>query len=436
MRARSILGAVLLLGLTAAAAPESRLEKYFRLRQEAGAAAQTPDLTRAEALLEEALQLYPTSPGSLIRLARVEAAAGKPAEAVAHLEAYAGLGLTWNIAGDPVLAPLADREDFATVAARLEANAAPVGKLIVEKTLPDSGEIYEGLAWSRDGWLVSSVTRKTILRVTARGEVLPFLRGDAATGAIFGLATDEPRGLLWAVEASGPEIPGSGGEARSALLKIDLSSGALLARYPLPADDKTRQLGDVALGADGAVYVSDALGAGLYRLPKGGTALELLFQTNEMRSPQGMVACGPDTLLIADYSTGLHRLDLKQMTLTPVGGLKAALAGTDGLFAVSFDFHTRNASPLPLAVVATQNGVSPQRVMLLRMRPDCREIEDLTVLAANQDAIEDMTLGAASPGGAAFIGQGGWSGFGADGKPVAGHAARDAAILTAPLPGH
>lgn len=434
MRAGTILGALLLLGLTAAAAPESRLEQYLRLRKEAGVAAQASDLPLVESALEQALRLYPTNPGALIRLARVEMAQDKPAEAIAHLQAYADLGLSWDVAGDPALAALATRPDFAAAAARLQANAAPVGDLTVEAALPGGGDIYEGLAWSQGGWLVSNVSAKTIVRVNAKGEVSPFLHSDEPTGGIFGMVVDEQRGLLWAVEAAGPDIPGSGGEARSALLKIDLAGGDLLARYPLPSDGVTRQLGDVELGADGGVYVSDALGAGIYRLASGGSALELLFQTNEMRSPQGMVACGPDALLIADYSTGLHRLDLKQLTLTPVGGLRAAMAGTDGLFAVSHDFRTRNAKPQPRAVVATQNGVSPQRVVMLRISPDCRQIDALSVLAANQDELQDMTLGAASPAGAAFIGRGGWAGYGADGKPTPGYSASPASILTAPLP--
>ena len=417
----------------AAGAPESRLEQYFRLRKEAGAAAQANDLAKAETLLEEALALYPHSPGSLVRLARVEVAAGKPAEAVAHMDAYAKLGLIWDIAGDKALLSLAARRDFAPVAARLAANAAPKGTPSVAASLPKAGPIYEGLARQGDGWLVSSVTEHMIYRVDAKGAVTPFLKADAETGGVFGLAVDGR--TVWAVEASGPEIPGSTGAARTALLKIDGRTGAILARYPVEGAPGPVQLGDVVVASNGTVYASASVGAAIYRLTPGAKALDVALASNELGSPQGLVVCeAGDALLIADYPTGLHRLDLKSGALTPVGGMHVAMAGTDGLFKVGYDYQMRNATPHPMAVVATQNGVSPTRLIMLRISVDCREIEDMKVAAANHPALDDLTLGAAMPGGMAVIGRGGWAGYGGDGKPLANAQPETAQILTFPFP--
>lgn len=412
--------------------PESRLEQYFRLRQEAGAAAQANDVAKAESLLEEALALYPYSPGSLIRLARSEVAADKPAEAVAHLKAYADLRLTWDIAGDKALSTLAARPDFAPVAARLKANEAPVGSPTVAATLPKAGPIYEGLARHGDGWLVSSVTEHMIYKVDAKGVATPFLKTDAETGGIFGLAVDGR--TVWAAEASGPEIPSSGGAARTALLKIDGRSGVILARYPVKGAPGPVQLGDVVVGSNGTVYASASVGASVHQLKPGDKALSLLLTSNELGSPQGLVVCeGQDALLIADYSTGLHRLDLKTGKLDPVGGMHVALAGTDGLFKVSDDYQMRNATPHPIAVVATQNGVTPARLLMLRIDPHCREIESMAVAAANHPALDDLTLGAAMPGGMAVIGRSGWAGYGGDGKPLADAKPETAQILTFPF---
>jgi hypothetical protein len=419
----------------AASAPESRLEQYFRLRKEAGAAAQGSDLVKSEALLEQALVLYPHSPGSLIRLARVEVAAGKPTEAVAHMDAYARLGLIWDVAGDKALAPLSARADFAPVAAKLAANARQTGVLTVAASLPRAGPIYEGLARWREGWLVSSVTDHTIYKVDGNGAVTPFLKADAETGGIFGMTVEGQ--VVWAAEASGPEIPGSAGVARTALLKIDGKTGAILARYPAEGAPGPVQLGDVAVGPDGAVYASASVGSAIYRLKPGAKALDVALASNELGSPQGMVACeAEDALLIADYSTGLHRLDLKTGKLEPVGGMHVAMAGTDGLFRIGYDYQMRNARPHPMAVVATQNGVSPARLIMLRISVDCREIEAMRVVAANHPALDDLTLGAAMPGGVAVIGRGGWAGYGGDGKPLAGAKSETAQILTFPYPGN
>ncbi|MDB5469077.1 MAG: hypothetical protein JWR84_637 [Caulobacter sp.] len=410
----------------AASAPEGRLEQYFRLRQEAGAAIKANDLATAESRLEDALALYPTSPGSLIRLARVEVAAGKPAEAVGHLRTYASLGLTWDILGDEALAALVPRADFEDVTAQLAWNGTPIGKPAVAAEMPKAGPIYEGLVWQDDHWLVSSVSERTIYKVDRKGVAAPFLKADAATAGVFGMALDGK--TLWAAEAGGPEIPGSAGPARTALLKIDSRTGAILARYPVDGGESPLQLGDVVVGPNGTVYASASVGSAIYRLKPGAKALDVVLTTNEMGSPQGMVVCPGGALLIADYSSGLHRLDLKTGQLDLVGGTPAAMVGTDGLFAITLSGATQPV------VVATQNGVSPARVLMLHLSHDCRRIEKVDTLAANHAALEDLTLGAAMPGQVAVIGRGGWAGYGGDGKPLADAKAETAQILTIPLP--
>lgn len=417
----------------AAAAPESRLEQFFRLRKEAGAAAQANDLTKAEDLLEQALALYRTSPGSLIRLARVETAAGKPAEAIAHLRAFAQMGLVWDIAGDKAFAPLADHPEFASVAARIAANAQPVGTSTIAATLPMADQIYEGLARQGDGWLVSSVTQRMIYRVDADGAVTPFLKADSHTGGLFGIAVDGQ--TIWAAEASGPDVPKSGKEARTALLRIDGRTGAILARYAVDDASGPVQLGDVVVAHDGTVYASASVGQAIYRLRPGATALDVALTSNELGSPQGLVVCdGQNALLIADYSTGLHRLDLKSGMLEMLGGRHVPLAGTDGLFKVSYDYRMRNATPHPITVAATQNGINPTRVILLRISPDCRAIEGVRTIASNEEGLADLTLGAAMPGGVAVISRSGWAVYGPDARPSPDTTTEPPRIVTYPFP--
>jgi glucose/arabinose dehydrogenase len=202
----------------------------------------------------------------------------------------------------------------------------------------------------------------------------------------------------------------------------------------VPQDGKKHQLGDVTLAEDGTVYASDSVGAVIYRLKPRAAQLEPFVVTREMASPQGMAICpGGDAMVVADYSSGLHRVDLKTGALTPVGGLRAALAGTDGLFRMPHDFNMRNASPLPVALVATQNGVSPARVVFLRLSPDCDELQDLSVLASGDPWMDDLSLGAYGEGIIVFIAASGWAGYDGEGKPVAG-AAPPAKLMMLPPP--
>lgn len=405
--------------LIAATEPESRLEQYFRLRQEGGAAAQAGDLATAESRLEAAHALFPAAPGALIRLARVEVAAGKPFEAIAHLAAYAELGLTWDVAGDPALKALADRPDFAPVAARLAANGEPVGAPQTIATLGEGGEVFEGVAAVDGGWVLSSVAGRSLTRRDPDGAMRTLLAPDAETGGLFGMAYDARRKVLWVAESRGPGIPGSAGAARTGLLKLQMPGARVLARYLVPADGKKRQLGDVALGEDGTVYATDSVGGSIWRLKPNGARLELFVDSRELGSPQGMAVCPGGSMVVADYPSGLHRVDLGTGALSPVGGMRVAMAGTDGLFRISHDFHMRNASPLPVAMVATQNGIAPARLLFLRMSPDCDEIEAVSVLAAGHAGMDDLTLGAFGEGAVAFIAAGGWAGYDEAGKPRA-----------------
>ncbi|HYE44400.1 MAG TPA: tetratricopeptide repeat protein [Caulobacter sp.] len=390
----------------AAAAPESRLAQYFRLRREATTAAQAGDLATAEARLEAALALVPQSPGVLIRLARVEAAAGKPQEAIEHLRDYGNLDLSWDVAADPGLKGLMNRPETAPLAEGLLANGRLEDPVEVVAKLPAGTGINEGLVVHSGGFLVSSVTGRGIVRVKG-GATTPFFQPDEATGGLFGMALDG--GNLWVAEAAGPGIPGSSGPARTALLKIALNDGRLLARYPVAEDGGPHQLGDV-LVVDGAVYASDARSGQVWRLPKGGATLEEVVPKGQLGSPQGMAVCAPGVLLVADYTIGLHRLDLVTGALEPVAGHFASV-GTDGLFAIP-DFHPGRKRSV---FVLVQNGLSPERVIYLGLDEDCRQMGFVGFLV-NASLMGDLTLGAVDGGGFVFLSRSGWSAHDGEGR--------------------
>lgn len=402
------LAAVLLI---AADAPQDRIDRYQRDRREAIEAAVAGDQAKVEAIYLDALALYPDVPGSYIRLARAQAALGKADAALANLHTYARMGLALDVANDPALKGLAELPAYRNdIAPLFEKNATPFGDVTSVATLTgDPDFIGEGLAHDGKDWLLSTVTGRTIVRLKD-GRSSPFLKADAETGAIFGMAIDPKRGVLWAAEAWGKDLPGGSGAPRTGLLKVSLADGRILARIPLPEDGERRQLGDVVIAEDGVVYASEAIRGGVWRLKVGETALERLTE-NAMISAQGMAICpGGNALLVADYSTGLHRLDLTTGEIASLGGLRAGMAGTDGLVAApDVDFGLRAASPLPFAVIATQNGVSPQRVLMLRISPDCREVEDSIPVAANLPLMDDLSLAAMHDGAVVFVGHARWA---------------------------
>lgn len=425
--AAALAGALLLI---AAAEPESRLEQYQRLRREAAADVKAGDLVRAEDAFGEALALYPDVPGSYIRLARVQAAAGALESALSYVRIYADMGLLVDIERDPALRVLTALPGYARVAARFEANAKPVGEVQEFATITGDPEfIGEGLIPHDKGWLLSTVSGRTVVRLTPTGATR-FLKADAKTGAIFGMDADRRpgfhSGFLWAAEAWGEGVPGGVGRSRTGLLKVSLWDGRVLARFPLPDDGGKHQFGDVVVAKDGTVYATDSVGGGVWRLKTGEATLQRIVAPGRMASPQGMVLCpGEKAMVVADYATGLHRVDLSsgetrllEGLTTGITSLPTGLAGTDGLIrAPAMDVRGPWAGlPHRLGVIATQNGVSPQRVVLLRISGGCDWIDDATVLAANLPGMDDVSLAAVNGRELVFVGHARWDARGDDGK--------------------
>jgi len=61
-----------------------------------------------------------------------------------------------------------------------------------------------------------------------------------------------------------------------ALVALDRRTGRVLRRFELPRDGARHVLGDMTIGPDGAVYVTDSVAGGVYRLRPGGAALDTL----------------------------------------------------------------------------------------------------------------------------------------------------------------
>ncbi|MDO8295345.1 MAG: hypothetical protein Q7T19_02785 [Caulobacter sp.] len=396
-----VVGILAALLLIAAAEPETRLEQYQRLRQEAAAAVKAGDLATAEGKLTTALELYPDVPGSYIRLARVLAAEGKLDKALICVEVYADTGLTYDVAADSALKVLIGRPDFAPIAARMAKNAEPAGGGFSADWALDAEPTFiaEGIVKDGDTWLVSGVASRSILRLslTATTETgrsgltsTPYLTPDDDTGALFGMAIDRPRGVLWVAEAWGDGVPGTSGESKAALLKVSLKTGKVLARFFVATDGGKHQLGDVTVAGDGTVYASDGVSGGIYRLRAGSPKLELLVKPGAMASPQGLVICPGDfAMVVADYSTGLHRVNLATGETALISGGSIGLAGTDGMILL-------NRAPTgDLTLALSQNGVSPQRVVSVSLDGSCSTFRGSRLVAANLPGMDDLTLLAA-----------------------------------------
>jgi hypothetical protein len=394
--------------LTASAMAETpAFQKSQALRIAAEEAMVRGDYAAAETALKEALELRPNHPGIILALAAAEAQLGAAIPALTHLEQFAGMGMAANLGADDSFARLMDEPRFAGVLTTIARNLAPVGNPQTVLSLGDGRALFEAIALdTASGRVFASSVRERRIIVVENGVRRDFVAPGSGLWSVYGLAIDARNGLLWAASAAGPLTEGAR-EAEYGATRVfafDLATGALKRQAVLPPDGAAA-FGDLAVAADGTVYVSDSANAALYRLAPGATALEPFAVDPRWVSPQGLVLAENDTLLVvADYAMGLYTIDVATQKM-------AALPAPSGTTVVGIDELTGEGRLL----MATQNGVTPQRVLRLAIGADWTRIAQVAVMAANVPVHRDIALGQVVNGQFYYIANSQWDRFGEDG---------------------
>ncbi|MDP3070415.1 MAG: hypothetical protein Q8N18_09010 [Opitutaceae bacterium] len=389
-------------------AAESETALALRLAREATAAAEEKDTATYLAKMEEAVALRPDYPRMLINLAAAQVAAEKPDDAIATLGRFARLGVNSPVEKSADFAPLKTRKDFEAVVKKIAANAHPSGSGEVAFSLRGVTGLMEGIAWrAKTGEFLFGDVHHRAIWVRGKDETLRRLTPeDDELFGVFGLAIDEASGTIWAATSAVPAMRGFAPEleGRAALAEIDLASGAVRRLFPAgggPGDRHPHVLGDLALGDDGTVWVTDSGAPILWRLAPGGAALEPWVQSAEFMSVQGIVLMG-DVAVVSDFAAGLLRVDLaarQVRRLEPPAD--TTLIGIDGL-ALAPGGH----------VLGVQNGVRPSRVLRIQLEETADSVAAVKVLESGHLAMAAPSLGCLGTGGDFFyIGNAGWTRF-------------------------
>ena len=414
-----LVGAAFLLGLGAVPAPaqtptaeaeETDLAAFRRLRAEGVAARQGGNLAGADRSLAAAERRLPNHPGVIVLRARIAAEDDRPDDAIDQLERYSDAGLTADLSQVAALAPLLDSPAGRPVTDALRANAEPVGAQALGEVaaIPGAGLVETLVRDQANGrWLVSQIRGRTVLALSDDGTVTPWLADDPDRSAVVGLAIDPARGVVWATTMALPPAthgrPADAAPVQPALLRIDLETAAVVRRYPLPDGAGERGAGDLALGPDGTVYVANSTGGDLFRLRPDADALEVMLAPGVLGSPQGMVAIDDGAVIVADYSSGVWRVEPDGVARRLEAPSQAVLIGVDGLIDGGD------------ALYAIQNGTAPQRVLRLTLSPDRDRIEAVDVLAASLPQIDEPTTGLIHESDLVFVSRSQWSAFDGEG---------------------
>ena len=385
----------LLLTTNAYAAPAGeQLQQLQSALRQARAASDWPAYLASAEKLQTFLN---AAPRSLLEVARAQLHVGDTDAALQALSQFAAMGQAADLPGlAPEFATLPQGPALQRLQQLMTGNASPVALGSSAFVLADAGLLPEDLDYDRSGkrFLISSIRERKIVALDRRGRSTDFARSPDGWPLV-ALRIDARRSLVWATEVAFQDsaLAPQAAWGRSALLCFELSSGRLLHRI----EAAHTALGDLVVTARGDVIVSDGEGGGLYRLPAGSTALQVLNSTDFI-SPQ-TPALHPDGrhVFVPDYVRGIAVLDLAsgELRWLSMQG-RFALSGIDGLY------YQRGG------LIAVQNGTLPERVVLFTLDPTLSRIVAERVIERSTSTLGDPTHGVLVGNAFYYIANSGW----------------------------
>lgn len=375
----------------------------------ANAALQKDDLQGARLEFAHAAAAWPSQPRYPWASAFVSALAHDTTAVLRYLEQYADLGLGRNLRVDSTYAPYWNLPAFTSVERLHDAHRASRTNGLVAFTLPDSTFWPEGMDIDqRNGNVyVASVRYGTIAEISNGDryrELMP--RGMDRMGSMLGVRVDPRHNVLYATVAGLPNASNHTAEDTviAALLRIRIDDGRIEKRWDLPTIPGGHVLGDVLVDSAGNVYTTDSLEPSLYELRSGSDSLVRITSPLFMNL-QGMAASVDGRILyVADYISGILRVDLANHAVSRVSDAPNATSiGCDGIV---FDHG---------ALIAVQNGVNPPRVVRFTLGASGNSFTAAEVLDQNPRVADEPTIGAMYRGDFYYVANGQWDDHNDDG---------------------
>ena len=331
------------------------------------------------------------------------------------LKGEAKLGLQWlkkivdldqayPIEKDPDLDTLSSFPEFQPILVDMRKLLDPIGEDVVHFTLPEKDLLTEGIAYDpRNGtFYIGSVRKGKIVRYHEGSVTDMPLDPNARSGSIIGMQVDVQANALWFVSTALPQLDNfkESDKGRTAVFKCSLDDGRILGEYKL-SPQSGASLGDLSLDTGGAAYVSDSRRGGIHIIRPNSDSLEVLIPSGTFISPQGHCFSEDGLFMfVADYSTGIYRINLKDKSVTAVSPSKdASTLGIDGLY-----FHEQS-------LIGIQNGIRPNRVTRFHLSDNLDRIVHHDILLMNSSFFNEPTLGVRDGSVLYFIANSQWNNF-------------------------
>lgn len=408
--------ALLLWGATAQNTPNA-VEELAQLQKQAHAAHVAGD---KRGYLEAAVKvrsLLNDAPNAIEATARAYAEAGDNERALSALHEFA----TMEQADDAMLAgndkafvALHDLPAYKSILEEFRQNEIAIARSEKSFALADPGLIPEDIDFDPQSksFLITSVLEKKIIRISSSGQMSPFASSPSGW-PMLAIKVDAKHKQVWATEVAldGFSAAPKSDWGKSAVLCFELQTGKLLNRIESPPHTA---LGDMALTPTGIPIVSDGEGGGVYRVE--GRRLALINGKDFISPQTPVVLPGGKLVAVPDYLRGIGILDLKSGQVQWVnhqagghpGGAKVALNGVDGVYYADG------------ALILTQNGTSPERVVRMKLDRSQTNVVSEDVIERATATLGDPTHGVVVGDWFYYIANSGWDALDEHGDVKAG----------------
>ncbi len=409
----------------AADEPPAAAEQLRELRENTRRAHEAADAT---AYLDNSRLMYSFlngSPRGVLQLISAEAFAGKQDDALASLGQFVRLGQSDDEAmSQKQFDRIRTDPRYPRIHAAMTANHSSISAASKLFALKDETLMPEDIDYDPNThrFYITSVFKKEILSADMSGGARLFAHAPDGW-PVMAVKADSRHRVLWATEAAldGFVFAPSKDWGRSAVLIYDLDTGRLLYRVEGPPHSA---LGDMTLTAEGDAIVSDGENGGVYRVDRVHRHFERI-DAGDFISPQ-TPAVLPDgrRILVPDYLRGIGILDLKSKHVVWLPMEGHALSGIDGLYLYG------------TALLATQNGTSPERVVRFGLDTSLAQVESESIIERASRTLGDPTHGVVVDGSFYYIANSGWDKLDEHGQIQAGKSLSPAIVMRAEIPAH
>ncbi len=392
-------------------AQPSEASKDSRYYEKQGAAAyQSKDYPNFLENLNKADELNPNHPRITYNLAIAYMLNGKTDEAILSLDKLAEMKLFYQIENAKHFESLKNDPAFQNIVKKMAANSQPIGKSKTAFVVPEKGLVAESIAFdpATQSFYLASIAQRKILKIDKNGKTSIFADKNSDLWSISGMKIDSRNNILWATTTAHKQMPDLKADENgtSGILKFDLKSGKLIKKYLLSNQIREHWLGDLVIAPNGDVYATDSLSPTIYVIPKKKDEIEGFLEDSNFTSPQGLdITSDGKFILMADYAKGIFKINLENKQILRLSPPKnSTLLGIDGLYLYQN------------TLIATQNGVNPQRIIRIYLSKDLEKIDRVEVLEANNPAFDDITLGVLVEKEFYYIANSQWNLLGDEGK--------------------